>query len=105
MRKVLLAGGLFAFPVMVNVAQVTKAETTQYDPRLRKIEQFFADRDCPLRDSAADFLEAADRNDLDWRLLPSISIVESSPSKHNRNNNLFICNSCPEPFPPVPADC
>ena len=102
MRKVLLAGSLFAFPAMVNVAQVTpKATSAQYDKRLHKIEQFFADRDCPLRDSAADFLEAADRNDLDWRLLPSISMVESSGGKDYRNNNVFGWDSCHESFSSV----
>ena len=102
MRKVLLAGGLFAFPVMVNVAQVTTMATSgDRDQRLHKIEQFFADRDCPLRDSAADFLEAADRNDLDWRLLPSISMVESSGGKDYRNNNVFGWDSCHESFSSV----
>jgi len=101
MKKVLLAGSLLAFPVMVNVAQVTKAGTAQHDPRLQKIEQFFADRDCPLRDSAAVFLEAADRNDLDWRLLPSISMVESSGGKDYRNNNVFGWDSCHESFSSV----
>ncbi len=104
MRKVLLAGGLFAFPVMVNVAQLTaKAGSALHDPdpRLQKIEQFFADRDCPLRDSAAVFLEAADRNDLDWRLLPSISMVESSGGKDYRNNNVFGWDSCRESFSSV----
>lgn len=102
MRKVLIAGGLFAFPAVVNTSQVTaKAGTAQYDARLRKIEQFFADRDCPLRDSAAVFLEAADRNDLDWRLLPSISMVESSGGKDYRNNNVFGWDSCNESFSSV----
>jgi hypothetical protein len=102
MRKVLLAGGLFAFPVLVNVGQITaKADTAVHDSRLRKIEQFFADRDCPLRDSAAVFLEAADRNDLDWRLLPSISMVESSGGKDYRNNNVFGWDSCRESFSSV----
>jgi len=102
MRKVLLAGGLFAFPAMVDVGQLTaQASTPQHDSRLQKLEQFFADRDCPLRDSAADFLEAADRNDLDWRLLPSISMVESSGGKDYRNNNVFGWDSCRESFSSV----
>lgn len=102
MRKVLLASGLFAFPAMVNIAQVAaNASTAQHDPRLKKLERFFADRDCPLRESAADFLEAADRNDLDWRLLPSISMVESSGGKDYRNNNVFGWDSCRESFSSV----
>jgi flagellum-specific peptidoglycan hydrolase FlgJ len=34
-------------------------------------------------------VEAADRYDLDWRLLPSISYVESTGGKSAPNNNLF----------------
>jgi hypothetical protein len=102
MTKVLLAGGLLAFPAVVGVGQVTaRASTAQHEQRLHKIERFFADRDCPLRDSAADFLEAADRNDLDWRLLPSISMVESSGGKDYRNNNVFGWDSCRERFSSV----
>jgi hypothetical protein len=53
------------------------------------LQQFFEVRACPLREVAADFLAAADLNDLDWRLLPSISIIESSGGKDYRNNNVF----------------
>src|SRR5207248_7451405 len=35
---------------------------------------------------------AADMNHLDWRLLPSISIVESGGGREARNNNLFGWN-------------
>jgi hypothetical protein len=35
------------------------------------------------------FLEAADRNSLDWRLLPSISWVESTGGKAAPHNNMF----------------
>ena len=73
------------------------------DPRLKLIWQYFADRDCPLRDSAADFLVAADQNELDWRLLPSISMIESSGGKDYRNNNVFGWDSCRESFPSVRA--
>jgi hypothetical protein len=73
------------------------------DLRLRLIWQYFADRDCPLRDSAAEFLIAADENALDWRLLPSISMIESSGGKDYRNNNVFGWNSCRESFPSVEA--
>jgi hypothetical protein len=104
MRKVLLAGCLFAFPALVNVSQITAKEgATQHDPRQDKIEKFFADRDCPLAGSAAVFLNAADRNALDWRLLPSISMVESSGGNHYRNNNVFGWDSCQQSFTSVGA--
>jgi hypothetical protein len=45
------------------------------------------------------FLEAADRYDLDWRLLPSISYVESSGGKSAPRNNLFGWDSGRAQFP------
>jgi len=38
---------------------------------------------------------------LDWRLLPSISIIESSGGKDYRNNNVFGWDSCRESFTSV----
>ncbi len=59
------------------------------DPRLYCIRQFFVTRDCPAHVYAADFVAAADENGLDWRLLPSLSFVESTGGKEARNNNMF----------------
>jgi hypothetical protein len=104
MTKTLLVAGLMAMPVTVNILQPARtAQTVPEDPRLRLIWQYFADRDCPLRDSAAEFLVAADQNELDWRLLPSISMIESSGGKDYRNNNVFGWDSCRESFPSVQA--
>lgn len=50
---------------------------------------FFEERDCPAHKFAGDFIDAADDNDLDWRLLPSISYVESGGGKEYRNNNIL----------------
>jgi hypothetical protein len=104
MTKALLAVGLLATPVSFSIQQPSKtAHSDADDPRLRLIWQYFADRDCPLRDSAADFVAAADQNELDWRLLPSISMIESSGGKDYRNNNVFGWDSCREPFSSVQA--
>jgi hypothetical protein len=59
------------------------------DPRSESIRKFFQKADCPAQQYADVFLEAADRYELDWRLLPSISYVESTGGKQARNNNLF----------------
>ena len=103
MRKTLLVVGLMAAPVTVSLQQPSITHSEPNDPRLHLIWQYFADRDCPLRDSAADFLIAADQNALDWRLLPSISMIESSGGKDYRNNNVFGWDSCRESFPSVQA--
>jgi hypothetical protein len=101
MRKALLVGGLLGLPGVVGLSHQTPKATVDRDPRLRRLQEFFGQRDCPLREAAADFLIAADRNDLDWRLLPSISIVESSGGKDYRNNNVFGWDSCRESFSSV----
>ena len=73
MRKALLVGGLLGLPVVVGISHEIPKVTLDHDPRLLRLQEFFARRDCPLREAAADFLIAADQNSLDWRLLPSIS--------------------------------
>lgn len=104
MKDFLLFAGLLAAPVTASLQQYrTSPEVKQNDPRLGRLEKFFADRDCPLRTAAKDFLIAADQNHLDWRLLPSISFIESSGGKDYRNNNVFGWDSCKEKFPSVRA--
>lgn len=103
MRNVLLTAGLLIVPVGLGVRQEIPRISFDHDPRLQRLQEFFGERDCPLREAAADFLIAADRNDLDWRLLPSISIIESSGGKDYRNNNVFGWDSCRESFPSVRA--
>jgi hypothetical protein len=83
------------------MSQETPKVMVSHDPRLRRLQEFFSARECPLQAAAADFLVAADRNDLDWRLLPSISMIESSGGKDYRKNNVFGWNSCREGFSSV----
>lgn len=51
--------------------------------------EFFAQANCPALKLADVFLEAADDYHLDWRLLPSLSYVETGGGKAAYNNNLF----------------
>lgn len=74
-------------PATVDLGRA--AEPMKNDPRLPILENFFAARHCPVRALAQEFLLAADENGLDWRLLPSISFVESGGGKIARNNNIF----------------
>jgi hypothetical protein len=104
MKDFLLVAGLLAAPATVSMQQYKASPTVKEDdPRLSRLQKFFGDRDCPLRDSAKDFLVAADQNQLDWRLLPSISIIESSGGKDYTNNNVFGWDSCKEKFSSIRA--
>jgi hypothetical protein len=59
------------------------------DPRTERLKRFFATLHCPVSYLSAEFIRAADENDLDWRLLPSISVIESGGGKAYKNNNIF----------------
>jgi hypothetical protein len=93
MRK-LLSSGLVFFGVVSVPARVSgplpesRVEQKQ-DPRLTALRTFFERSDYPAAGLSEDFIRAADAYQLDWRLLPSISIVESSGGKAARNNNWF----------------
>lgn len=67
---------------------------TQTDPRLTRIKQFFLKHDSPAHVYAEDFLHASDQHHLDWRLLPSLSLVESGGGKVAHNNNMFGWDNC-----------
>jgi hypothetical protein len=110
MRKLLFGGfGLFAglvwLPTHISLHQVHPVAIPNYrgDPRLESIKRFFEKTACPAWKYASTFLEAADFYELDWRLLPSISYVESTGGKAAQNNNLFGWDSGHAWFPSVTA--
>jgi hypothetical protein len=91
-RKLLSSGlALFAGVVCLPAPGMLHGEQKApvADHRLARLQAFFGKSDCPAKAYSDDFLAAADRYDLDWRLLPSISYVESTGGKSARNNNLF----------------
>jgi hypothetical protein len=103
-KRIVVFAGLLAAPVATNVCQPGPLKrASSIDPRLVQLKQFLAERDCPISQYAEDFIKAADQNDLDWRLLPSISFVESSGGKAYANNNVFGWNSCRGRFVSVRA--
>ena len=73
------------------------------DARMIRLRQFMGKLHCPIRDMAEDFVQAADDNNLDWRLLPSISIIESGGGKAYRNNNVFGWGNGDRIFPTIRA--
>ncbi|HWC98483.1 MAG TPA: hypothetical protein VG456_17105 [Candidatus Sulfopaludibacter sp.] len=78
-------------PVAFSTMQAPKLHIPDYrkDPRFAILRKFFEVRECPASAYSHVFLEAADSYHLDWRLLPSISFVESTGGKAARNNNIF----------------
>lgn len=94
--------GLMAAP-LANPADRPSMAVLPEDPRLVRLQQFFEDRECPAHRFAEEFIAAADRNSLDWRLLPSISIIESGGGKAYRNNNIFGWGNGNLRFPSIRA--
>lgn len=78
-------------------------ESASPDPRTVRLKKFFAKLHCPVIDLADEFVHAADDNQLDWRLLPSIAVIESGGGKAFRNNNVFGWNQGLEAFPTIRA--
>jgi hypothetical protein len=103
MRK-LLSGGLVVFgivsvPPLLSPRSAERSPTYEHrgqepgahrvDPRIGALRHFFARPDCLAAEYAEAFLEAADQNALDWRLLPSIAYVETKCGQASAHNNLF----------------
>lgn len=84
-----------ALPVRKPAEQPEKKNE---DPRTVRLREFFCSLRCPVKELAEDFVEAADDNHLDWRLLPSISVIESGGGKIFKNNNLFGWANGETPF-------
>jgi hypothetical protein len=69
--------------------QVIRDLSYEKDGRYIRLKTFLEKRKSPVEHLAADFISAADRNQLDWRLLPAIATIESSAGKRYNNNNIF----------------
>jgi hypothetical protein len=120
-RRLLVAACLMVLPLSVQLekaasvspvpdakACVIKSASARpqvvVDPRTTRLKKFFSKLHCPVIDMAEDFIRAADDNHLDWRLLPSISVIESSGGKAYINNNIFGWGTGgPLPFPSIRA--
>jgi hypothetical protein len=59
---------------------LTSCPTT--DPRVTKLRSYLEKNKSPLTDYADEFVKYADKYEIDWRLLPAISGVESTFGKH-----------------------
>ncbi len=65
--------------------------------RARAIDTYYAERGMPLAGYGKKMVEEALKNDIDWRLLPAISVRESTGGKHackRVKNSNFGFGSC-----------
>ncbi len=112
-KQVMIIAGLIALPFTAKVetvpavkpvaAKPPKPPIVKPDPRAVRLRKFFAKLHCPVQNMSEEFIHAADDNHLDWRLLPSISVIESGGGKAYRNNNLFGWDQGDQDFPSLQA--
>ncbi len=111
-KQLTIVLGLLVLPLTMRFEKVAHAnpappakrpDPVRPDVRTIRLKKFFSRLHCPVTYLAEDFVHAADDNQLDWRLLPSIAVIESGGGKAYRNNNIFGWNNGQDPFPTVRA--
>jgi hypothetical protein len=102
-KSAVLLVGLVAIQTAIGIGQQIAVPSYEHDPRAAALRGFFAALNSPASDWTEDFLLAADRHGLDWRLLPSIAILESGGGRESMNNNILGWDSCRRSFPSVRA--
>lgn len=73
----------------LNKAILEKEKTIAY--QAQAIDDYFSARKMPLKGTGMKMAQEADKNNLDWRLLPAIAVRESTGGKH-------ACKSVPNSF-------
>jgi hypothetical protein len=76
----------------------TLPEQTFSDTRRLALLQYFQGCACPAARWADTFVREADRQGLDWRLVASISMVESTGGKRYKNHNILGWKSAAAQF-------
>jgi hypothetical protein len=102
-QGMVMFAGLLVAPLPITPVLSHNAALENSDPRLPVLKQFLLENGAPIAKHAQDFLLAADTYELDWRLLPSISVIESSGGKYFKNNNILGWANCEHRFPSIRA--
>jgi hypothetical protein len=94
-QGLMMAAGIFVLPATISLADqsVHSKECRADDPRLESLRHFFHSVNSPLEKLASVFINEADEHELDWRLLPGLSFVESTSGRSPRGNNIFGWNN------------
>jgi hypothetical protein len=85
----IFAGVLGIATASVQSDQDVTKNRKRFDLREAILRKFLKDKRCPDQEFTEVFIAEADAHDLDWRLLPSLALVESGGGREMRGNNLF----------------
>jgi hypothetical protein len=86
---VLAAGVLGAAAATANVDSDKPPTHQKSDIREAILRRFLRESHSPVESYAETFIVEADAHHLDWRLLPSLAVIESGAGQRNRRNNFF----------------
>src|SRR5215469_13818051 len=103
---VLMVGLVLTTTMGVEVPQLRSqagATPTLSDARAKKLAAFFKAFHCPAPHYVEDYIQAADRYGLDYRLLPAISVRETTCGLTAANNNRWGYHPGRQSFPSVRA--
>jgi len=83
---------------VLSLAGAAFANTAAQDDRHEKLENFFQSFGCPSPHHVAEYVRSADANAIDYRLLPVISVLESTCGIYQRLNNRWGWDSARRGF-------
>ncbi len=72
-----------------SVPEVEAVEAKQLDPRAQILSEYFKKYNSPFENQAQNFVDAADKYGIDWKLVPAIAGVESTFGKHSYGYNAW----------------
>ena len=99
----LTRGLVLGLTVCAAVASDSTLPPRAPDLRGEHLEAFFRAYDCPGPFHVQEYLRAADSHALDYRILPAISLVESTCGAFERMNNRWGWDSVQSGFPSIPT--
>jgi len=73
------------------------------DPRIARLEAFFDSYSCPSPRHVAEYLRVADIYGLDYRILPALSVRESTCGQYQQMNNRWGWDNARSGFGSIPA--
>ena len=76
-----LGGQSFTQIVFDDTAALERKKEQDKIDRIAKIRAYYAQYDLPLQHEAENFIESADKYDIDWRLVAAIGFIESTGGK------------------------
>ncbi len=98
MKTAMRAIGALALAVSAYGNTATGSSYDLRDDRYGKLESFFESFGCPAPHYVNEYLGAADSNTIDYRLLPAISVLESTCGIYQRLNNRWGWDSARKGF-------